>query len=130
MNSIFTKQNIKQGRLVNLIAILLFILSSLTILGQTPELIPVNAGANQYPITFTTNDQNEFVLEFTENVTGGIDPSCWTVKIGTDVYNPFSVSISNDLIFLFFIPADRFERSVRINRYFSFFICELQITSA
>ena len=98
MDKIFTNPRKNPIKLFILLTFLL--LSNLIGYGQAPQLIPVDAANNKYPIIFTTNEQNEFVLEFDQVVIGGTDPSCWTVKIGTDEYTPFSVSTSGNFVFL------------------------------
>ncbi|MFW5878086.1 MAG: hypothetical protein ACOCUP_03120, partial [bacterium] len=100
MKRIITNPIKSQGQLFTLIAFLLIALTSLNVSGQAPQLIPVDAVANQYPITFTNEAQNEFVLHFDQELTGGTEKSCWEVKIGVNIYNPFSVTVSGNTVFL------------------------------
>ncbi|MCD6598342.1 MAG: hypothetical protein J7L04_11670, partial [Bacteroidales bacterium] len=75
-------------RFIVIIAIVLATAGQYAVYAQ-PNLIPVDAANNQYPITFTDNAQRTLVIRFDEVLTTCGTTAGWTVKI-----NGSSVAIS------------------------------------
>ena len=71
--------NMKASKLFTLLTIL--ILSTSSLFSQS-YLIPVNAPANQYPITFTDAAQQTLMLEFDRAVTAPGTAAGWTITVG------------------------------------------------
>jgi hypothetical protein len=61
---------------------LFFLAAMIHPLFAQPTLIATNAGANQYPITFTDIDQRIVAIRFTEPVTTAAGIAGWTITIG------------------------------------------------
>jgi PKD repeat protein len=63
------------------VTLFLAFISAGVISGQS-YLIPVNASANQYPITFTDEAQQTLILEFDRAVTAAGTSAGWTITVG------------------------------------------------
>jgi PKD repeat protein len=92
MDAIFTHFGTRCCRL-KILFCAIFLGISFTLLGQAPQLIPINAGANQYPLTFITDAQNVITAQFDQPVIGDNNPICWSVEIGGVVYTPALINI-------------------------------------
>ncbi|MGF1587444.1 MAG: hypothetical protein ACFCUM_19160 [Bacteroidales bacterium] len=92
MIGISTTKSKYKGRRIIIVTTFILLLFHLSALGQSPQLIPVNAGSNQYPLTFVTADQNLIFAEFDGVVYGTNQPAHWTVTIGGTSYTPSGIT--------------------------------------
>ena len=64
------------------ILLLLFLIATGAVYSQAPQLLPVDAPNNQYPITFTDNAQKIIVIQFDQPITTLGTTAGWSVTVG------------------------------------------------